>query len=76
MKINSAKLVVDNHSTEEVVEYLTEAMKLNRSCSTDAVLNQNVAQMGVSLCNIQYIESILVALNEKLNGKKEKTVVQ
>lgn len=75
-KVDSSRLIVDNHSTEEVINYLTLLLKTNRIVVSDGVASQNAYQIGCVLCNVENALNVLEALDEKLNGKKEATVVQ
>lgn len=75
-KVSPSKLIVDNYSTEEVIDYVVTALKTNMNLSAEAASDQNNFQIGCALCNVDYVYHVLYALNEKLNGKKEATVVQ
>lgn len=75
-QLNVAKLFVDNNSTEDVIKHLASSLKMNRSIANGGIDTQNPYQAGYALCNVDYAINILSALDEKLNGKKEPTMVQ
>lgn len=75
-KIEMAKLVVDKYSTNEIIEFLANEIPKIRYTAEEGMAQQNLALIGVTMGNYAKVEAILYHLNEKLNGKKEPTVVQ
>lgn len=76
MKINYGKLVIDNYSTEEIIHYCRENLKIVRQMAEEGIDSQNAYNIGVALAGMVNLEVVLASLDEKLNGKKERTVVQ
>lgn len=75
-KIDVSKLVVDNYSTEEIIDFLSKQAKIVSAALSAALEGGNLAAAGCQTANILILSRILQLLDEKLNGKKEATVVQ
>lgn len=74
-KINSSKLIVDNYSTEEVIRYTSILLQTGDAIMAKAISGQNLAYAGSAGMTYTQATAILDALDEKLNGKKQATVV-
>lgn len=76
VKINIPQLVVDNYDINEIIESLNNNLQEVCVGLNKAVEANNMGSVGAWVTNVMTIYSIVHCLNEKLNGKKEATVVQ
>lgn len=75
-KINSVELLVDNYDTKEVINYAASLLKAGDILMAQALKEQNLGYAGAASMTYTQATGVLEVLNEKLNGKKEATVVQ
>lgn len=74
-KINYVKDIVDNYSTGDVINFITTGLAASVKMFDKATQSQNLAQFGNVATTLAEIYTITNALNEKLNGKDEGTVL-
>ena len=74
-KINIGKLVNENYSTDEVIEWLAGILTEVAGELSKAVEQENLGSVGVCLAMLSQCTSVAKALNEKVNGKKPTTVL-
>lgn len=72
---NAAKIIVSEYSIEEVLESIFELHTIGKQWLTKAVKEQNIGYAGMAVQAYNQAESLARALHEKLNGKKQHTVV-
>ena len=75
-KITAHELLVKELSTQEVVEAAWGVVKGTHMILTQAIDDQNLGKAGEAKQTAYQAMQLLECLNEKLNGKKEPTVVQ
>lgn len=74
-KIDFGKLAVDNYSTEEIIKWLHNASKKQLAAMLEALENGNIGLIGGSISQLSIVAGVIRALDEKVNGKKEKVVL-
>lgn len=74
-KIDIGGLAVQNMTTNEVIEFLGDNLPLAVDALIKAVASQNMGAVGMSAATLTNYVSIIKALNKKVNGEKEKTVL-
>lgn len=74
-KIEFSKLAVDNLKQEEIIEWLADGTASLVKDFSDAILSNNMGEVGTIASQLVLIAGVAKALNEKVNGKKEPTVV-
>lgn len=75
-EISISKILVDNYNTQEVVRYTVSLLKAADLIMSKALAEENLGYAGAASMTYTQAVGILGALDEKLNGKKEKTVIQ
>ena len=75
-KITAHELLFKELSTQEVVEAAWGVVKGTHMILTQAIDDQNLGKAGEAKQTVYQAMQLLERLNEKLNGKKEPTVVQ
>lgn len=74
-KINFGKLAVDNYSTEDIIKWLHNASKRELLAMMESVGEGNLGLIGSTLSQLSLIVGVIQSLDEKVNGKKEGTVL-
>lgn len=74
-KVDVGDLVVKSQSTSEVIDFLATNLPLAVDAIIKAVASQNMGAVGMGASTLTNYVSIIKALNEKVNGKKEKVVL-
>lgn len=74
--MDAAKYTVQHFSTEEIIASVVSLLKGGRKTMTRGIMEQNIGYAGMASADYYQAEKILEALDQKLNGKKEATVVQ
>lgn len=76
VKIDLCDLAIKDFSTEEVISYIVALNKVARISINKGIIEQNLGLAGQASSIYSQSEALIEALDQKLNGKKEKTVVQ
>lgn len=74
-KLDIGELVNDNYSMDEVVEYLAASLPTTVKALTEGITAQNWGAIGAANAQLANLTTITNSLNEKVNGKKEGTVL-
>ncbi len=75
-KIDVAAIVVNNYTTQEIVNFLLNMHLVGHSYMTKAIQEQNLGYIGKAESCYAQAEAVLKALDQKLNGQKTPTVVK
>lgn len=74
-KIDFGKLAVDNLKQEEIIAWLSNALTQQTATMLDGLSSGNIGIVGAAISQLSTITGVAQALDEKVNGKKEPTVV-
>lgn len=74
-KIDIGKLVNNNYSRDEVIEWLSSTLGEITFNMAKAVDEEHLGTIGMNVSYLSQCALVAKALNEKVNGKKPGTVI-
>lgn len=74
-KIDIGELVNNAYNTDEVIEYLATTLPTIVDILSKSQTSDYMAGVGAATAQLGNLTSIAKALNERVNGKKEKIVL-
>lgn len=75
MKINLPKLVLEHHSTNEIISDLNVSIVAMYKELQEAIEQNNWGKVGEVKMQMSYCAGVVGGLDEKLNGQKVKVVL-
>lgn len=74
-KINIGKLVNDNYSQDDVIGYVADSLARIVALLADTKTSEQMINVGIATAQLSNISAIVKTLDEKVNGKKPKTIL-
>lgn len=74
-KIDIGELVNNAYNTDDVIEWLATTTGALLKDLNDAIISNNMGEVGLVSSEMVLVAGVAKALNERVNGKKEGTVL-
>lgn len=75
MKLNIGETFVKQYSQDELMSWLADSLTTLDDALVKAIASNNLGSIGVCAARLNDCASVAKALNEQVNGKKEKVVL-
>lgn len=74
-QVDVNKIIINDYSTDEVLKTIVSLHATGKAQLMKSITEQNLGWAGAAMQSYAQAESLAKALSEKLNGKKQATVV-